>query len=100
MSMGDSQPAVADGLRLRRTLEWREVEGEIVALDLDKSVYLAANASGAVMWRMLSEGTTREALVEALVANYGIEVAAAQGDVDTFIGELDAQDCLERTAAG
>jgi len=87
-------------LSLRSGVEWREVEGEIVALDVDRSLYLAVNASGALMWRLLQGGTTREALVRALTDEYQLDSAAASRDVDAFLAELEAQHCLVSAAAG
>ena len=41
-------------MRLRTdAVEWREVEGEIVALDLRDEMYLGVNGSGAVLWPLL-----------------------------------------------
>ena len=35
-------------------LDWREVEGELVALDLRESRYLAVNRTGQVLWAALA----------------------------------------------
>ncbi len=49
-------------LRLRSdALAWREIEGQIVSVDLRGSVYLATNRTGAALWPALVEGTTPEA---------------------------------------
>jgi Coenzyme PQQ synthesis protein D (PqqD) len=79
-------------------LEWREVEGELVALDLRDSRYLAVNASGQILWGALAEGegATRDELIEKLVEAFGIERAQAAGDVDAFTSELESRDLLMR----
>jgi hypothetical protein len=83
-------------IRLRDDkVEWREVEGEIVALDLGRSVYLAINRTGALLWPAVCEGTTRAQLVDTLVAAYSIEAAAAGPDVDAFVADLERQGLLE-----
>lgn len=83
-------------LRLRTMdLHWRHVDGEIIALDARASAYLTANCAGAVLWRALSEGATREGLADALMAAYGIARDRALADVDGYIGELAAQGLLE-----
>jgi uncharacterized protein (DUF2132 family) len=83
-------------LRLREDrLEWREVGGEVLALDMDSSTYLGANASGALLWRTLAQGTTHEDLVTELVDAYGISEAQARTDVDAFLGELSEQGLVE-----
>ena len=84
-------------LRIRSdSLDWVDVDHEVVVLDVEGSTYLAANESGSVMWRLLAEGTTLADLITALVDGYGIEAERAASDVGRFIGELDAQNLLER----
>jgi hypothetical protein len=76
-------------LRLRRdALEWRDIQGEVVAVDVRTSTYVSANASGAVLWRSLAEGTTRDELVARLVEAFGIDQAQAGTDVDRFVDDL------------
>ena len=84
-------------LRLRQgDLDWREVEGELVALDLRDSRYLAVNRTGQVLWTALAEGATRDQLVERLIEAFGIDDARAAADVDAFTAELESRDLLVR----
>jgi hypothetical protein len=86
-------------LRLRQAdLQWRAVEGEVVALDVRGSQYLGVNDSGAALWDLLAAGTTRVALVDHLAGNYGLDAATAQAHVDTFLDQLRAQDLIEEDA--
>jgi hypothetical protein len=76
-------------LRLRDTdLHWREIDGEVIALEGRGSTYLAANGAGTLLWRALVAGTTREALAEELVRAYGIDRPRATADADQFIAAL------------
>ena len=85
-------------LRLRDTdLHWREIDGEIIALEARGSTYVAANGAGTLLWRALSEGATREALVDELVRAYGIEREQAGADTDRFLAQLDEQGLLARS---
>ena len=84
-------------LRLRRSsLQWLDADGEVVALDEEALVYLSANESGALLWRALAAGTTREALSDALAGRFGIDREQAGRDVDVFLAELERRDLLER----
>ena len=84
-------------LRLRNdAVRWREIDSEVVAIDLDSSVYLSTNESGVLLWRRLSEGTTRAELVEELMHAFGIDAVRAEADVAGFLAELDARNLLER----
>jgi hypothetical protein len=76
-------------------VEWRNVDGEIVALDLRRAVYLTINPSGAKLWPALVEGATREELVRRLSEEWGIAEEQAAEDVDRFVRELADQDLLD-----
>jgi len=83
-------------LRLRnRDLHWREIDGELIALDGRGSTYLAANRTGALLWQALVEGTTREGLAQELMAAYGIARDRALADADAYVAELIGQGLLE-----
>jgi hypothetical protein len=84
-------------LRLRDAdLHWREIDGEIVALEARSSTYVAANGAGTVLWRALAEGTTRDRLADELVRAFGIARDRAVADADRFVEELAAQGLLTR----
>jgi hypothetical protein len=83
-------------LRLRgEGVAWREIDGEIVALDAPTSTYLAANRTGALLWQALAKGATDEDLVSRLVETFGIDAETARADVERFLGELAARGLLE-----
>jgi Coenzyme PQQ synthesis protein D (PqqD) len=94
------QTAAMPALRLRRErLEWRRVEGEVIAVDLEASTYLSANESAAPLWEELSRGTTREQLIERLTAEFGLERDRASADIDEFLSELAGRQLLDETGA-
>ena len=83
-------------LRLRIDLiDWREIAGELVALELETATYLAANQSGVLLWQELVAGSTRAKLVDRLVTEYGIDDGQAGIDVDRFLDELRERDLLD-----
>lgn len=86
---------MADRYKLRsEALEWREVEGEVVAADMRASVYLSVNRTGAELWPALAEGTTEEAMITRLMEAYGIDREQARRDVGSFLDALRAQGLL------
>ena len=88
-SESSSEPTADGRLTLRPdSLDWVDVEGEIVVLDSERSVYLAPNSSGAVLWRMLTDGTTKQDLVAALVESFEITPERGEHDVEVFVGRL------------
>ena len=87
---------VPSELKLRAdALEWREVDGEIVALDLGASAYVAVNRTGTVIWPALVKGAQREQLVAQLVERFEIDEATAARDLDAFLAQLAERDLLE-----
>jgi Coenzyme PQQ synthesis protein D (PqqD) len=86
----------ADKVKLREdAVAWREVEDEIVALDLASSEYVSVNRSGAVIWPLLVEGTTTAECAGRLVDEYGLDSSDAARDVDQFLEALAARNLLE-----
>jgi hypothetical protein len=83
-------------LRLRHEgVAWKDVDGEIVALDEQAAVYLAANPAGALLWRTLAGGSTREELVAELMNEYGIERDRAAADTEAFLRDLSERGLLD-----
>lgn len=53
------------------------------------------NNSGAMLWRKMQQGATRESLVEVLLAEYEVTRDQAARDVDVFLSKLDAAHCID-----
>ena len=81
--------------RLREAVDWRDVQGDVVALDVRRAVYLATNDAGAVLWNRLAGGATKHDLVNALLDEFDVGAAAAGADVDAFLRRLEELDVLE-----
>ena len=82
-------------LRLKEAdVHWREIDGEVIALEARASRYVATNGAGTVLWRALLGGATREGLADELVRVYGIERDRALADADHFIAKLAELDLL------
>jgi coenzyme PQQ synthesis protein D (PqqD) len=77
-------------------LEWREIDGEIVALDTEASKYLAGNHTAGALWPRLAAGATRDELLEALLARFDVDAETASRDLDTFLRSLEERGLIER----
>jgi hypothetical protein len=83
-------------LRLRADrVTWRQVEDEVVVLDVDTSSYVGLNPSGALLWERLEEGATTEELSSVLSERFGLALDVARADVEAFVGGLRARGLLE-----
>ena len=55
---------------------------------VDFNGMLTLNESGAILWRALEQGGSRDALADALLAEYEVDRATALADVDAFLKKL------------
>jgi len=82
-------------LRLRvDDLHWREIDGEVIALEVRGSTYVAANGAGPLHGRALADGTTPDELADQLVRAYGIDRERAAADIEHFLAQLRDQGLL------
>jgi hypothetical protein len=73
-------------LRLRKEgLNWREIDGEVIVLDVQRSHYLNLNPAGSLMWLMLAEGATEPQLVDRLTQEFEVDEQTAREDVASFL---------------
>jgi hypothetical protein len=79
----------AELLRLRSSdLSWRELDEEIVVLDLEGAEYLSVRGAGRTLWPLLANGATKPQLIAAITAEYEVDDETAARDVDAFVAEL------------
>jgi Coenzyme PQQ synthesis protein D (PqqD) len=84
-------------MRLRsERLTWREIDNEIVALDLESSSYFTANSTASVLIKRLADGAVGvQDLVDVLTAEFDVDLGKAEADVEQFIRALDSQGLLD-----
>ena len=91
-----AQSRMTAELRLRTEgLDWRAVEGRIVALLPGDRGEIVVNRTGTVLWRLLAEGADPGRLRDQLVESFGIDRVAAERDVAAFLAELRRRRLLE-----
>jgi hypothetical protein len=88
---------VAEVIRLASSrLEWREIDGEIVALDIEASKYLGGNRTAAALWPSLAAGATRDELLDTLLGRFDVDAETASRDLDAFLRSLEERGLIER----
>jgi Coenzyme PQQ synthesis protein D (PqqD) len=86
-------------IRLRKdALAWREVDGEVIAVDLKRSTYLSIRGSGMLLWIALADGATSTTLTELITSNFRVEEHRARHDVDAFIADLAERELIDELA--
>ena len=74
------------------------VGDEVVILHLGKSTYFGLDRVGALIWEGLDAGKTPEALRDAILDEFDIDVETATRDVAAFLLHLEEHDLIERQA--
>lgn len=83
-------------MKLRKNgVTWREIDGEIILLDLESSTYLTTNRTGTVLLRLLVEDRETQELVTALVDGFSISRELAQADVSSFVQTLSEKGLMD-----
>lgn len=97
--MADAHPGVVNSTNAGRSLQVesgsqivsREIDGEMVLLDLRSGMYYGLNQVGAFVWRLISarQGTIPVVeIVDAVVGEFDVEGATARRDLDQLLLEL------------
>ena len=86
-------------MKLKNGYILRDVAGNTVVVPLDPTStfgnMLRLNGTGKFLWEMLGRDVTRDALVDALVAEYEIDRETAKRDTDAFLNSLRGFGALE-----
>ena len=88
-------------MNIKKDFVLRLVAGTWIVLPLgaeavDFGGMLTLNESGLMLWKLLEQGSTREALAQALTDEYEVTSEQALADVDEYLGKLERAGCLEQ----
>ncbi len=70
------------------------IDGETVIVQLRTGDYFSAPGTGCLVWEWLSQGASREEIVEGLTARYAVDRAAAGQSLDDFVADLLSHELL------
>ncbi len=62
---------------------------------MDFNGMITLNDTGALLWNTLEQGSDRDGLIQALLAEYDVERSVAEADIDAFIKKLQGADLIE-----
>ena len=72
----------------------RELDGEVLVLDLRTSLYFGMTGTAARIWQLVEAGETRDPIVATLAREYETDPAVIGGDVDSFLADLTSRGLL------
>lgn len=85
--------------RLRdAAVSWRDVDGEVIALDVGSGEYLSLNGSGRALWMALVEPTSVEELGAVLTEAFDVSEEVAAADPRAFVADLLDRSLLDEVA--
>ena len=85
----------ATKFKLRKNgVSWRELDDQIVVLDLESSKYVTVNGAGAIIWPRLVSGASVDELVSELLSVFDIDETTARADTESFLDDLRRRNLL------
>ncbi|WP_343002988.1 PqqD family protein [Intestinibacter bartlettii] len=87
-------------MKLKEGFVFRKIAGDNVVVPVGQQIskfngLIKLNESGAFLWNILKEGSSKEELVDKLLEEYEIDRDFAENDVEKFINILKERDMLE-----
>lgn len=86
-------------IRIKEGFLLRNVAGQDVVMPVGEAAerfsgMIRLNALGAFLWKRLEQGTTEEALLADVLAEYEVEEARAKADIAAFLEGIRKEDLL------
>ena len=93
--MSEEAPRI---IRCEELLE-ADVNGEIVALHIDKGQCYGMNSVASRVWALLAEPTSAEDICSKLADEYDVDPATCRADVDALLAELRSEGLIRPAGA-
>jgi hypothetical protein len=73
---------------LSEQVNWRDIKGETVVLNIESGVFYTLNEVGRSIWEMVANGHTFEAITLQLAEKFEIPLDISRKDTQTFLHRL------------
>ncbi len=81
--------------RISQRVAWQRIAGEVVVVDLVAGRALGLNATGTLLWPLLTS-TSDDELVHELMRHFDVDEATAEADVTEFLADLERRGLIVR----
>ena len=75
----------------------RNLDGQIVILDMSSGVYYGLDEVGARVWQLMSDGKSLAQIIDELLAEYSVERGELEQDILRLSEELITRNLIART---
>ena len=82
-------------IRIRKDVVFRDLEGELVLLNLHTGVYFGLDPIGTAVWRLIDGARSPSEIVTTMTAEYDVDAETCRVDLDQFLEALRANDLIE-----
>ena len=80
---------------IRKDVVFRDLEGELVLLNLNTGVYFGLDSVGSAIWRLIDGSRSTSEIVSAMTAEYEVDAATCRADLDRFLDALRVNDLVD-----
>ena len=95
-----SRPTLTSVLALNPDVVFRQLDGEMVLLDLGTGTYFGLDDVGARVWTLIGDRAGLGAVFETLLTEYEVAPAVLEHDLLALVGDLCAKGLTRVVAAG
>ncbi len=78
-------------IKISENVVWRDLEGEIVILNLTSGVYFSVDGVGTRIWMLMSERVATEEIVRKLISEFDVEETQLRNDMESLFREFASQ---------
>lgn len=76
---------------IKRDVVARAVGDETILLDLETGTYFTLNPVGALVWKGLENGSTREEILASVLDRFEVDPPTAAADIQEYLHDLISQ---------
>lgn len=82
-------------IRIRKDVVFRDLEGELVLLNLATGVYFGLDPIGTRIWALIDDGRTVDQIVGAITEEYEVDASVCRADLERFLAILRDNDLVD-----
>jgi Coenzyme PQQ synthesis protein D (PqqD) len=89
------RPSADAAIRIKKDVVFRELEGEMVLLNLGTGVYFGLDAVGTRIWALIDGQRSAVDIVATLTEEYDVDPRTCAMDVERFLEDLRRNDLVD-----
>lgn len=87
-------------MKIKKGFMVREIAGQWIVVPIGSRVVefngiMTLSESGAILWKLLENGSEIDEMVSAILAEYDIDEETARTDVESFVNDIVSRDLTE-----